>query len=70
MKLIYPLLFITLFLSSLHAQEVATLAKELKLYGGLKATIQWERIFLHLVGWKNIILTLYQIQNAVPSKNT
>jgi len=45
MKLIYPLLFITLFLSSLHAQEVATLAKELKLYGGLKATIQWERIF-------------------------
>jgi hypothetical protein len=45
MKLILSLLFITLLFSSLHSQEVALLAEELKLYGGLKATIQWERIF-------------------------
>jgi len=45
MKLLHPLLFTTLLFSSLHAQEVSLLAKELKLYGGLKATIQWERIF-------------------------
>ena len=47
--------FIFSSLSILHAQDVASLAKELNLYGGSKATVQWERIFSserHLLRYK------------------
>jgi hypothetical protein len=30
---------------SLHAQDISLLAKELQLYPGTKATVQWKRIF-------------------------
>jgi hypothetical protein len=29
----------------LNAQDVVALAKKLKLYGGTKASVQWERVF-------------------------
>ena len=32
-------------LTSLNAEDIPLLAKELDLYAGTKATIQWERIF-------------------------
>jgi len=41
----FILFFSSLFITHLNAQEVSALAKELKLYGGTKATVQWERIF-------------------------
>ncbi len=41
---LYLFVFSTLF-STLYAKDIATVASELDLYAGTKATIQWERIF-------------------------
>ena len=79
MKFIHPLLFTALLFSSLHAQEVSLLAKELRLYGGLKATVQWERIFsshrrmekYHLNSLSNAerrALKIYLIKHAADSE--
>ena len=39
------LLFSSIFILTLEAKEISLLAKELNLYGGTKATVQWERVF-------------------------
>ena len=43
--LITVLIFISFSVTSIGATDIPKLAKELDLYGGMKATIQWERIF-------------------------
>ena len=46
MKKIFLLFTLTYtILTSLNAEDIPTLASKLGLYGGMKATIQWERIF-------------------------
>lgn len=41
----YLIVLFSLLLNPLYAEDVASLAKELNLYGGTKAKIQWERVF-------------------------
>lgn len=76
--LLYILLFSSLFFS-LKAEEISSLAKELNLYGGTKATIQWQRVFSserHLVRYgldslplhTRENLKLYLIKHAADSK--
>lgn len=36
---------LSLLFTNINASDMALLAKELKLYAGTKATIQWERVF-------------------------
>ena len=45
MKLITSLAIIASLFISLNASDIEQLAKELNLYAGTKATIQWERVF-------------------------
>ena len=46
MKIILFFVMLTLaILNPLNAQNIPNLASTLGLYGGMKATIQWERIF-------------------------
>lgn len=45
MKYLFILLLSTLFLTTIHADDIIKLAKNLNLYAGTKATIQWERVF-------------------------
>ena len=45
-SLIKHLLLICIFIIvTVDADEIQGLAQELKLYGGTKATVQWERVF-------------------------
>lgn len=49
------ILFLIFSLSSLHAENISQLTKKLKLYGGMKAKNQWERVFSserHLIRYK------------------
>jgi len=45
MKLITSLAIVASLYISLNASDIEQLAKELNLYAGTKATIQWERVF-------------------------
>jgi len=36
---------VTLFFTNLHADEISIVAKELNLYAGTKASVQWQRVF-------------------------
>lgn len=45
MKYLFILLLSTLFLTTIHADNIIKLAKDFNLYAGTKATVQWERIF-------------------------
>ena len=45
MSYLQILLLIALSISSLNAQSISITAKELNLYAGTKASIQWKRIF-------------------------
>ena len=79
-KSIKHLFLIFIFLTvSLNALEVQTLAKELNLYAGTKASIQWERIFSsprrleqyklnHLSPTKRNALQIYLIHHAADSE--
>lgn len=44
-KMIIIIMFSTFIINSLCAEDISKLAKELNLYAGTKASIQWERIF-------------------------
>ena len=41
----FLLLFIIILSTNIFASSIEKLAKELKLYAGTKASIQWERVF-------------------------
>lgn len=47
MSKIFLFLFFTIYIIStpLNAKEIPKLASKLGLYGGMKASVQWERIF-------------------------
>jgi len=45
MKIILSFIATCLFVSNLAANDVENLAKELNLYPGTKAIVQWKRIF-------------------------
>jgi hypothetical protein len=67
LHLFFMLLFFSLFTTYLNAQDIPSLAKELKLYGGTKATVQWERIFSserHLLRY-NLAFLDFQTRNAL-----
>ena len=77
-KLFLSLVFISI-VTNLFANDIATLAKELDLYPGTKATIQWERIFssqrrlkrygLDRLTYDELIkLKYYLIEHAADSK--
>jgi hypothetical protein len=79
MKMSLILLLLFSFGICAQAQRIPQIAKELNLYGGMKATIQWERIFSskrHLVKYRLDSLSLetrdelksYLIQHAADSK--
>jgi len=42
---LYKLFLFLLISQNLFAEDIKSLAKKLNLYGGQKATIQWERVF-------------------------
>jgi len=73
------LVFLFFFTTSIYARDIAHLAKELNLYGGTKAKIQWERVFSsqrHLVKYgldqlplkKREELKKYLLKHAADSK--
>ena len=45
MKIIFYILTLSLFITTTYADTTVNLATSLKLYGGTKAKVQWERIF-------------------------
>lgn len=45
MKFIIYFIILSLLFTNVNASDIALLAKELKLYAGTKATIQWKRVF-------------------------
>jgi len=42
---LYKLFLFLLVSQNLFAEDIESIAKKLNLYGGQKATIQWERVF-------------------------
>ncbi len=78
-KIFLVFLFTILSSSELRAQDIALLAKKLNLYGGSKATVQWERVFSskrHLIRYgldsldekTRNELKLYLIQHSADSQ--
>ena len=45
MNKLFYLIILSLLFSNLNAKEAQKLAKELNLYAGTKATVQWKRVF-------------------------
>ncbi len=73
MKYTCVLFFFFLF-QTLHANEdkkqnIAKLAKELNLYGGQKATIQWERVFSSKRHLKRYKLDNLPVSERIELKN-
>ena len=79
MKKILLSLAILAFITNLSANTVSTLAQELNLYAGTKASVQWERIFssdrrlkrhgLDSLDYEKLVeLKYYLIKHAADSK--
>lgn len=79
MKKILLSLALLAFITNLSASTVSTLAQELNLYAGTKASVQWERIFssdrrlkrygLDSLDYEKLVeLKYYLIKHAADSK--
>lgn len=77
-KIFFSLFFISIF-TNLSANSISTLAEELNLYAGTKASVQWERIFssqrrlkrygLDTLAYDKLVeLKYYLIKHAADSK--